>query len=365
MLKAPLRRWAEESALAPVWRLLRHPVPAGTTTPRAGWMYALGIATLTAFILQVVTGAVLASKYVPSTARAHETLRFITDEVSWGGTIRGMHYFGASAMVVLVVLHMARTYLTGAYKFPREVNWMSGVLLLVLTFAMALTGQVLRWDRSGVEVLTGVAERLGALPWIGGSLASLLLAGDAAGVGTLSRVYTIHILVLPLGIFALVGLHLYLAQIHGVSEPPSVGEPVRPETYRARYESRVRRGGALYFPDALWRETVLAVLVIVAVVGLAIAFGPHGPGLPATAQAADGSSRPDWYLLWYRGLERAAPAGLETLVLVYAPIALVLALLALPLAAPAGERHPLRRPWAVAAVAITLVSLLTLSWLGR
>src|SRR5271154_3122211 len=140
MLKRVLG-WLEDrtGVRAAVMPIMEHPVP------RTGWAYVLGSATLTAFIIQVVTGTALALAYIPSTSQAYDTLRFISNDAPFGRVLRGMHYFGASAMIVLIGLHAARVFLMGAYKYPREASWLSGVALLALTLGMGFTGQLLRW----------------------------------------------------------------------------------------------------------------------------------------------------------------------------------------------------------------------------
>src|SRR5579884_3391742 len=163
-------RWFDDRSGigGPVARAMQHPVPAETADmKKGGWMYLLGVGTLTAFILQVVTGIVLATLYIPSTANAYDSLQFITDKATLGSVLRGMHFFGASAMVLFIGLHMMRTFLTGSFKFPRELNWLSGVVLLILTLAMAFTGQLLRWDQNGVWSLVIAIEQVGRVPIIG------------------------------------------------------------------------------------------------------------------------------------------------------------------------------------------------------
>src|SRR5207248_8460685 len=130
--------------------IARHPIPPGSADRRTGWLYVFGTATLLAFVLQAVTGIALALEYVPSANSAYQSISFITNDITLGRILRGAHFFGASCMVILIGLHMARVFLTGSYKYPREVNWLSGTVLLALTLLMAFTGQLMRWDQDGV-----------------------------------------------------------------------------------------------------------------------------------------------------------------------------------------------------------------------
>lgn len=342
----------------------RHRVPPGTASGRTGWMYVFGTATLIAFLLQLVTGIALATKYVPAPAHAYESIRYITDHVPFGALLRGMHYFGASAMVVLVLIHMARVFLTGSYKFPRELNWITGVLLLALTLAMAFTGQLLRWDANGVWGVFVASHYVGRVPLIGEALKELMLAGDTVGGATLSRFYAFHVIAMPLLIIGIIGVHVYLVLRHGVSEPPEPGNPVDPATYRARYEALLARSDRRYFPDVAWREAVFGAVVVTAVIGLALALGPKPPGLPPDPTAIPAEPKPDWFLIWYYGLIALKPPELETIVMVYLPILVLVGLVALPILFGRGERSPLRRPWAVLSVAFVAVALGVLTDLG-
>lgn len=344
------RAWLHDRlGLAPVLSAFRsHKVPRANTG-RAGWLYVLGNGILAAFLLQLVTGVALATKYIPSPASAHASLRFITEQTWMGGFLRALHFFGASAMLVLVALHMSRVFLTGSYKFPREVNWLTGVVLLLLTGLMAFTGQLLRWDENGVWTVVVAAQFAARVPLLGGGLAEFLLAGDTVGGSTLSRFYALHVFVLPALIVLTVSLHVWLVFHHGISEPPRAGRAIEPDTYREEYRA-LKEAGRPYWPFAAWREAVFATGVLLVVFVLAALLGPKGPGPLPDPSAVAADPRPDWFLRWYYTLIWLKPRGWEDFTMVYLPLVVVAVLLVLPFVARGGERHPARRPWAVLVV---------------
>ena len=341
-------------------RLAEHPVPPGTD-----WRYVLGGATLVAFLLQVATGVALATVYVPSTGAAYQSLQFITHDAPFGRLLRGMHYFGASAMVILIGAHMSRVYLTGSYKFPREMNWLSGAALLLLTLLMAFTGQLLRWDQDGVWSGVVAAEQAARVPVLGHALAHLILGGATVSGPTLSRSFAVHVFLVPALIFAGVGLHIYLVLRTGVSERGSIAPPiVDPATYRAWYRDLLARRGSPFWPDAAWRDAVVALLVVGAVFVLALVVGPKPLGSPPDPTAIVASPRPDWYFLWYFAVLAVLPRGVEPYVIVLAPLAFGLALVLLPLIANRGRRTLRHRPWAVVIVAAAVCTIVWYSRLG-
>ena len=209
--------WLDErSGASPFLRaLLFRKVPKGTN-----WFYTLGSATLFAFVAQAVTGVFLAMYYDPSPTRAYESAQHITNEVFLGELVRGMHRWGSTVMIVLIFLHMGRTFFFGAYKYPRELNWVIGVVLLVLTLAMGFTGYLLPFDqRSFWATVVGVNINASG-PIIGPYLADFLRGGPEFGATTLSRFYAIHMLLIPGLLAALIGAHLYLVAKLGTTAPP-------------------------------------------------------------------------------------------------------------------------------------------------
>jgi quinol-cytochrome oxidoreductase complex cytochrome b subunit len=190
-------------------------------TPRGNnWFYTLGSATLFAFLSQAVTGVFLAMYYDPSVTSAYESTRHITNEVFLGEFVRGMHKWGSTVMVILIFLHMARTYFFGAYKYPRELTWIIGVVLIVLTMLMSLTGYLLPFDQRSYWATIVAVNINGTGPVIGPYLADFLRGGSEFGATTLSRFYAIHMLLTPGAIIALIGAHLYLVTKLGTTAPP-------------------------------------------------------------------------------------------------------------------------------------------------
>jgi quinol-cytochrome oxidoreductase complex cytochrome b subunit len=184
------------------------------------WMQTLGSATLTAFLVQAVTGVVLAMYYKPDPNSAYESIRHITNDVTLGWLVRGMHRWGASVFIILMFLHMARVFLFGAYKYPRELNWIVGVSLLILGMLEGFTGYLLPWDQTAYwATIVGININATA-PFLGPFLAQFLAGGAEIGTDTLSRFYSLHMLVIPGAIAGLILLHLYLVVRLGVTSPP-------------------------------------------------------------------------------------------------------------------------------------------------
>ena len=209
--------WVDErtSLTGPARWMMFRKVPKGTN-----WFYTLGSGTMFAFLNQAITGVFLAMYYDPSPTRAYESARFITNDVFLGEFVRGMHKWGATVMVILIFLHMARTFFFGAYKYPRELNWIIGVVLVILTFVMSLTGYLLPFDQRSYWATIVAANINGTGPLVGPFLSDFLRGGADFGATTLSRFYAIHMMLVPGLIAALIGAHLYLVAKLGTTAPP-------------------------------------------------------------------------------------------------------------------------------------------------
>jgi menaquinol-cytochrome c reductase cytochrome b subunit len=226
--KSPRRKQLEAAIVYPLdWLEERSGLVGGVKyflfrlVPRdTNWFHTLGSATLTAFLSQTITGVILAFYYKPDPDKAYESIRFITDDLTLGWLVRGMHRWGASVFIILMFLHMARVFLFGAYKYPRELNWIVGVLLLITGMLEGFTGYLLPWDQTSYWATVVGININATAPFLGPFIAQFLQGGADIGQDTLSRWYALHMLVIPGGLFALIGLHLYLIVRLGVTSPP-------------------------------------------------------------------------------------------------------------------------------------------------
>jgi ubiquinol-cytochrome c reductase cytochrome b subunit len=333
--------------------LMEHPVPKTSK-----WAYVFGSATLFSFLLQIGTGVILASMYVPSTDNAFQSLSYIQNAALFGRFLRGLHYFGASAMFMFIGIHMLRVFLYASYKYPREVNWISGVILLMLTLGMGFTGQLMRWDQDAVWSVNIAAKQAARLPLIGDWMSRFVYGGDHLSGITLTRFFDMHVFLIPAAMLALIGLHLYLVLYNGISEPPKAGVPVDPRTYKKQCQELLDKEGVPFWPDAAWRDALFGSLVIACCVTLAATFGAPQLVPPADPSVLQANPRPDWYLLWYFAVLALSPHQLESYIMFLAPLLIFGSMLALPFFFNRGERSATRRPWAVAWVMIVCIGVL-------
>src|SRR5215467_8601175 len=259
---------------APIRDVAEHQVPRET----ASWFYVFGSAALVVFLLQVVTGILLALIYVPSAGEAWNSLQALNHDVALGWFIRALHGWGSNFMVAIVLIHMVQVFLFGAYKFPRELTWIIGVFLLLVTLGMAFTGQVLRFDQDaywGLGIGASIASRV---PVVGPALVNLMLGGPIIAAATLSRFFALHVFVIPGLLIAFVGVHLLMVLKLGINDYPMPGRLVTRETYLAEYQKMVHEDGEPFVPDGFQKDVVFAGLLISSVIFCAAVFGPFGPG---------------------------------------------------------------------------------------
>ncbi len=314
--------------------------------PHVGWSQTLGSISLFLFLLQAATGIVVALYYVPTPQQAYASVIALDNEVPLGWVLRSMHRWGASLMVVAVLLHMARAFLHGAYKPPREATWMAGVLLLVLTLAFGYTGYLLPWDQRAYWA-TVVGEWIVASIPIAGEALVRALGGLEVGGATLSRFFILHILLLPAATITLVTVHLYLVQRHGVAGPP-------------RESAGASRP---FYPFLAVKDLAACLIVFVCLIVLAVSLGAP---LERVVDPTDTTflPKPEWYFLFAYELLKFFKGKAMVVGTALLPMAGVSALFLLPLLDRSPERQMLHRPLALA-IGVSLASgLLYLTVVG-
>jgi len=339
---------------------------AGHSVPKnaESWFYVFGSGTLLCFIIQVVTGTCLAFVYTPSATEAYTSLEYLNYQQSLGWLLRAIHNWGSTFMVGIMILHLTQVSLFGAFKYPREMTWMSGVVLLLCTLGMAFTGQVLRFDQDAYWGLGIGAAMMGRVPVIGPNLVHLMLAGPIIAGETLSRFFTLHVFIIPGSIIALVSLHLRLVLTKGINEYPVPGKQVQKETYAEEYEGLLKKEGVPFFPKAISKDLVFSGLVTLGILGCALYFGPEGPhGVPDPTQI-NTVPKPDFFFLWLYAVLALLPDYLETILILTVPVIAIGFLFALPFISGTGEKSARRRPVAVLSVIVIFLALGTFNYLG-
>ena len=345
----------------PIRETAEHPVPRES----ASWFYVFGSAALTCFMLQIVTGILLALIYVPSAGEAWNSLQTLNHGIALGWFIRALHGWGSNFMVAIVLIHMVQVFLFGAYKFPRELTWIVGVLLLLVTLGMAFTGQVLRFDQDaywGLGIGASIASRV---PVIGPWAVSLMLGGPIIAGATLSRFFALHVFIVPGLLIAFVGVHLLMVLKLGINEWPMPGRIVRRATYLQEYRELTHKQGVPFVPGAVGKDILFSGFILLSIAVCAVYFGPFGPGGQPNPTIIQTAPRPDFFFLWLYALLSFLPPSAETPILLIGPVIGIVALLVLPLVAGEGEKSWKRRPIAVLTILLIAVALGTLTHLGE
>jgi len=328
--------------LVSAWRAF-----ADEPTPRRGaWLFTLGSAALLTFLVQLGTGLLLALYYAPTPDHAHASVKAIESVLAGGSLVRGLHHWGASAMVLVVALHVLRTFFFGAYKKPRELNWVVGVALLLLVLGFGFTGYLLPWDQKAYWATVIGTKVPGAMPVVGPMAERLMAGGEGVGAYTLTRFYTLHVVLLPLLTLGLIGLHLLLLRRHRHAGPVSGPDPREP-----------------FFPYQVGRDAVVGLLLVLALLWLA---ARHPAPLERVADPSDTtySPRPEWYFLPVFQLLKYFQGPLEPVGTAVLP-GLALFLLALvPWLDRGPDRRPSRRKLIVGAGCLAAAATGALLYLG-
>ncbi len=337
-----------------------HPVPRKS----ASWFYVFGSAALTVFIIQIVTGIMLALIYVPSAGEAWNSLQYLNHAVPLGWYIRALHGWGSNFMVAIVLIHMIQVAMFGAYKFPRELTWIVGVFLLLMTLGMAFTGQVMRFDQDAYWGLGIGASICGRVPFIGAWVVHLLLGGPIIAGDTLSRFFAFHVFVIPGLLIAFVSVHLLMVLKLGINEWPMPGRVVRRSTYVQEYEELAHKDGMPFVPGAVWKDMIFAAFIIFSVMACAAYFGPFGPSGQPDPTIVQTVPKPDFFFQWLYALLAFLPPEMETPALLIGPVIIFGFLICLPFFAGEGEKHWSRRPIAIVTILLSAVALGTLTHLA-
>src|ERR1700720_3396540 len=308
---------------------LYEPIPGG-----ARLAYIFGSGLLFIFISQVITGVFLALYYVPSADHAHTTVAYITKAVTAGSFLRSLHAYGASAMVVVLFLHLSQTYIYGSYKGRRELLWLSGCALFGLVLAMAFTGYLLPWDQRAYFATAVGTNAVSEMPWIGENIKRLMRGGTEMGTLTISRFFVAHVFLIPALIFALLASHIFLFRKAGAAGPASE-DPYHP-----------KQKAELFYPRQVLMDLSLTALLILGL-GLLCFFAPMKLGPPANPADAQYIPRPEWYYLpifqWLKYWHGAA----SVVGILIIPMVLAVAIVMLPFFDRSIERRPWKRPVAM------------------
>lgn len=332
--------------------------------PKDPWYQGDGEAMLLLFIIQLITGIVLAFSYTPSVAEAYESVRYITTQQRLGWFVRGLHYWSGGLWVFLLFFHLMRQIATGGYKKPREGTWLIGVLLLFLVIVMSFLGYVLRWDERGIYAARVALTIFHYVPWIGDELVLFVQGGTELGSLTLTRFYTMHVVIGPILLFALIGYHLYLVVLHGTLASAEMKEPLETVAEQKEvYERQARHPyrGEYFYPDTVRRLSPIPLATLAVTVGLTLALGP-AELYPAANLTETSFPKEEWWFAWYSALTAMIPSSVAPYFHWLFPIVLFVVLVALPFVDRWHDNRGARnRPIGVTVVCLVVIAVLYLT----
>jgi ubiquinol-cytochrome c reductase cytochrome b subunit len=304
----------------------------------------------------------LALSYAPTPDTAYASVRYITYTAPLGWFVRGLHYWSAGAMMVMAWFHLFRVMVVGGYKFPREGTWLFGVLLLYAVFVMSFTGYLLRWDERAVYATILALHMFQNVPLIGDWIVLFVQGGPELGARTLTRLYAVHTLFTPAAMAMLLGYHLYLVLIHGVTSRAERSRPVASEEEQKELYDREKEEGESFYPETVAKSGLFAVVLFLIVAGLAFFTGPL-PLFPEANLVEPTMPQGEWWYWWYSGLIALVPGVIAPALVVFFPILMFLALVGLPFLDRNPHRDIRHRPWIAITVVISVFLLIYLSYM--
>ncbi|MDO8580711.1 MAG: cytochrome bc complex cytochrome b subunit [Candidatus Omnitrophota bacterium] len=338
-------RFEVEKIKGPLKKQLEKPLPG-----HVSWFHTLGSMSFFLFISQVLTGILLLVYYRPTVDEAFQSVKFITTQAYMGWLYRQIHAWGANLMIIIVFLHMLRTFVTGSFKKPREITWIIGVFLFILTLVFGFTGYLLPWNQLAYWATTVGTEIAGAIPFVGEWIKTLLRGGPNVGGETLSRFFVVHVIILPWTVFFLIAIHLFFVRWQGIAtmDPVDQAKELKPEKSIPFFPHHALKEGIVFFILLGWMIT-LSVLM------------PFELGEVANPLVTPLAIKPEWYFLpMYQVIKYFSKlAGIFVVSL--AP----LFLLVWPFLDKSKERHPLKRPVSMTIGVLVVFSLLFFGFLGH
>ena len=329
------------------WRELRKRVLLEPVKGGSRWTAAFGSLLLFVFVLQVVTGILLTTCYAPSVGTAWDSVKYIQDEAPLGWFIRGMHHWGSSAMVILLLFHLVQVFVWGAYKRPRELTWMTGVLLLGVTLGLAFTGYLLPWDEKAYWASKVGLGIVGTVPVVGYHVRLLLQGGPDMGNLTLTRFFALHGFILPGALIGLVIVHLYFFRLHGVTTAWWENEKV--------LESKTEP----FWPGQVWEDGVVALGLLVILTAWVLT---HPAPLGDVADPSKAyEARPEWYFMFLFQILRYFHGPYEVIGTFVLPSLFFGILFFWPLLDRTPSRDPRHRPFAMTALGMGMIGLVGLT----
>ncbi len=335
------------------WERYLRPFLFKELPPDTGWSATLGSLALLLFGLMAVTGIFLAMFYNPSPDKAYQSIDYITRDVPLGAVLHGLHHWGAGALVLVVFLHLLSTYFSGSYKAPRDLTWVVGVCLFLITLGLGFTGYLLPWDMKAYWATVVSSNIPRQLPVIGKFITGIMLGGQTVSGLTLTRFYAVHMLLLPALLAGCVFVHIYLVRLHGLAEDPE----------KQPADTAAGQGTYRFFPEHAFRSALVFSVVLLILIGLSVFVRVPREQIAGTFSESY-LPRPEWYFMWLFQLLTFFSGAWETLGSLVIPVAGVIFLFALPFLSRALGRGLANRPLAAAAGATLVIAVIYLSLMG-